>query len=78
MTNKIYLGKYEGELVYLSKHSWKCDWYWGFGYVGNRNWHFHFSTFLQDSKYSSEVFKEANLLIKTGGIYGIYSYKLIP
>ena len=64
MTENIYLGKYEGELVYLSKHSWDCDWYWGFGYVVNRNWRFHFNTFLQDSKYGSEVFKEANFTDK--------------
>ena len=33
----------EGERVYLSKHSWDCGWYWGFGYVGNRDCHFHLS-----------------------------------
>lgn len=44
--DKIYLGIYEDEKIYLSKHSWNCNWYWGFGYVGNSRWHFHFETFL--------------------------------
>ena len=38
----------EGEKVYIEKHSWDCDWYWGFGYVGNKDLHTHFdSTFLK-------------------------------
>ena len=60
MTYKIYLGIYEGEKVYLSKHSWDCGWYWGFGYVGNRNCHFHFEKFLEDSSYASRVFTDPN------------------
>lgn len=44
---KIYLGKgkagmLEGENIYLLKHTWDCDWYWGFGYIGNSNSHSNF------------------------------------
>jgi hypothetical protein len=31
-----------GDTVYLSGFSWDCDWYWGGGYLGNRNLHTHF------------------------------------
>lgn len=51
MGDKIYLGrggpglKYgEGEAIYLKKHSWACGWYWGFGYLGNKDLHFHFDS----------------------------------
>lgn len=47
MTDTIYLGSIEGTgKVYLSKHSWDCEWYWGFGYLGNRNCHFHISSLI--------------------------------
>lgn len=31
-----------GERIYITKHSWDCGWYWGFGYVGNQRLHTHF------------------------------------
>jgi len=30
------------EIEYLYDFTWDCDWYWGGGYVGNRNLHHHF------------------------------------
>lgn len=36
----------DGEVVYLEKHRWDCGWYWAFGYLGNRNCHFHFDSLL--------------------------------
>ena len=55
MTDKIYLGKLKydlpgdamrGEAIYLNKHKWDCEWYWGFGYIGNRNCHFHIESLI--------------------------------
>ena len=49
---KIYLGQlaqgveFDGENIYLSKHSWNCNWYWGFGYIGNKNLHFHVESLI--------------------------------
>ena len=42
-TNKVYFGKRKDDNVriYLSAPSWDCDWYWGFGYLGNKNEHYH-------------------------------------
>lgn len=66
MKDRIYLGrggpglKYgEGEAIYLEKHEWQCGWYWGFGYLGNKNLHFHFNSVLeQPSVYKvDEAFK---------------------
>lgn len=39
--NKVYLGQNQNESIYLSAPSWDCGWYWGFGYLGNRNCHYH-------------------------------------
>ncbi len=72
MTNKIYIGKVKkdwkgnernyvaGEKLYLSKHSWDCDWYWGMGYIGNKDLHTHFdSTFLNGSPdVASQIFDD--------------------
>lgn len=38
---KIFIGKNQNESIYLSAPSWDCGWYWGFGYLGNKNCHYH-------------------------------------
>lgn len=38
---QIFLGKNQNESTYLSAPSWDCGWYWGFGYLGNKNCHYH-------------------------------------
>jgi len=48
-TDKIYLGTINDEKIYLSKHSWDCNWYWGFGYLGNSKLHYHFSSYLTNN-----------------------------
>lgn len=45
--NKVYLGKTKSEFgrsepIYLFDFSWDCGWYWGGGYIGNKNMHCHF------------------------------------
>lgn len=35
-----------GERLYINKHSWDCDWYWGLGYIGNAHLHTHFDSVL--------------------------------
>lgn len=37
----IYIGDNNGEKIYLSAPSWDCGWYWGFGYLGNDDCHYH-------------------------------------
>ena len=56
MTTKIFLGKCiktDGhamdENLYLTKHKWDCGWYWGFGYLGNKNLHTHFDSMFLDN-----------------------------
>lgn len=46
---KVYLGHYDGERIYLSAPSWDCGWYWGFGYLGNDNRHYHVSGLSKDT-----------------------------
>jgi hypothetical protein len=73
---KILLGKLkadagtsaDGENVWLTKHEWSCNWYWSFGWVGNKNCHFHFDSLLciKDGKGSvkytaSELFESTNI-----------------
>lgn len=54
---KIYIGQIDNENIYITKHSWDCGWYWGFGYLGNRNSHFHIESLIcergHDGKYPS-------------------------
>ena len=38
---KFKLGKVDEDNIYLSPPSWDCDWYWGFGYLGNKDCHYH-------------------------------------
>lgn len=33
---KRYLGKLDGKRVWLPPPSWDCGWYWGYGYIQNR------------------------------------------
>jgi hypothetical protein len=61
-SEKVLLGRLkDGELVFLTKHRWDCNWYWSMGYVGNSSSHYHFSSFLQDNKYASELFMETKI-----------------
>ena len=56
MSKELYLGRLRddfqdlgGEAIYLYKHSFDCGWYWGMGYIGNKDLHTNFkSTFLKD------------------------------
>lgn len=67
MTDRILLGRRtdDGEACYLSKHQWDCSWYWSFGYLGNRNCHYHFESFLGSSLYeASKIFSETKITDK--------------
>ncbi len=52
MANKIYLGSIDGESLSITKHSWDCEWYFGFGYIGNKNLHTHFDTTFINTGYT--------------------------
>lgn len=45
--NKIFFGvnKKTGERIYLDAPAWSCNWYWSFGYLGNRNCHYHLANY---------------------------------
>ena len=47
--SKVFFGtnKETNERIYLDNPSWDCDWYWGFGYLGNKNCHYHLSSYQQ-------------------------------
>jgi len=51
----------DGEGLMIEKHEWACGWCWAFGYVGNKNCHFHFDSFLENHKYASEIFRETHI-----------------
>jgi len=43
-SKKVFFGTdKQGERIYLSKPSWDCGWYWGFGYLGTKDMHYHLS-----------------------------------
>ena len=41
---RVYIGTAHGEKEYLASPSWDCGWYWGFGYLQNKNLHHHVDT----------------------------------
>jgi len=45
---KFLLGRLDNENIYLSAPSWDCGWYWGFGYLGNKNCHYHIDGLMKD------------------------------
>lgn len=46
--NKKLIGYHHNEPIYLSPPSWDCGWYWGFGYLGNKNCHYHVDRLAKD------------------------------
>ena len=47
MTDKILIGTTEDYgRIYLRKHSWNQGWFWGFGYLANKNCHYHMKSYL--------------------------------
>lgn len=73
--DQVYLGTtLDNEKLYLSKPSWDCDWYWGFGYVGNKNLHTHLN-YLHPDKILwklKEVFQEDSFIIKDDKDYWLF------
>ena len=47
--NEILLGYNDNEPIYLKPPSWDCGWYWGFGYLGNENCHYHIDGLMKKS-----------------------------
>jgi len=54
---RIKIGNIKGKVksVYLEKHRWDCDWYWGFGYLETRDMHFHFDGVTPNQSGSKEL-----------------------
>jgi len=54
---RIKIGNIKGHTksVYLEKHSWDCEWYWGFGYLEARDMHFHFSEVVPNQSGGKEL-----------------------
>lgn len=52
--SKVFLGKVDDKKIYLSAPSWDCGWYWGFGYLGNKNSHYHVNGLTKIEKYNFE------------------------
>lgn len=42
--------------LYLQRPSWDCDWYWGWGYLSNKNTHIHWDYLkTADGNYTERV-----------------------
>ena len=55
-----------GQTLELTKHSWNCGWYWGFGCIGNRHLLAHFDKcFLENTSLTDTevgmIFEETNI-----------------
>lgn len=56
-----------GEDLYIEKHSWDCNWYWGFGYLSAEGLHTHASVFVEqllwhsnEQVFENSIFKNSN------------------
>ena len=64
---KKFIGKVDGKSIYLSAPSWDCDWYWGFGYLGNNNIHYHIDGIDKDVNLHDAIvnhFDEGTFIVK--------------
>ena len=52
---KILLGYNNNKPIYLSPPSWDCGWYWGFGYIGNKDCHYHIDGLTKIDTYNNEA-----------------------
>ena len=44
--NRVFFGtNKDGEKIYLSAPSFDCGWYWGIGYLGNDDCHYHLDNY---------------------------------
>jgi hypothetical protein len=46
--SRYLIGYNDNEPIYLSPPKWGCGWYWGFGYLGNKNCHYHIDGLAKD------------------------------
>lgn len=53
--NRIKLGEVDNAPIFLSAPSWDCGWYWGFGYLGNKDCHYHVEGLTKIEKYNHEA-----------------------
>lgn len=49
------LGTVDGKRIFLTAPSWDCDWYWGFGYIGNNHSHYHIDGLKKIETYNRET-----------------------
>ena len=57
---KRYLGKLDGEKVWLAPPSWDRDWYWGYGYIQNKNLHTRFNRLATDANLYGAIQRRFN------------------
>lgn len=53
----VLMGVADGQKEYLKAPSWDCGWYWGFGYLSNKNIHHHIDS-LNRNKNIFDALKE--------------------
>jgi len=69
--SKIYIGENNNERIYLYPPSWDCGWYWGFGYLGNKNCHYHFNGLNKDKNLYDGIIEHFgdSFVVKTSKIW---------
>ena len=61
-----------GEDISIEKHSWDCNWYYGFGYIGNKDLHCHATQFIHELLWHDvkDVFEKS--IFKTNDQFWIF------
>jgi hypothetical protein len=68
-TQKILLGTVGGGNIWLSAPSWDCGRYWGFGYLGNKNCHYHLDSLDLDKEYNKHLFDRIKAHFDIGSLF---------
>jgi hypothetical protein len=40
-----------GETIFMDKPTFDCEWYWSFGYLGNKNMHYHLEAYQSKDRH---------------------------
>lgn len=51
---QILLGYVDKKPIYLTAPKWECNWYWGFGYLGNVDSHYHIDGLTTQETFNNE------------------------
>lgn len=68
--DKIYFGtrKDDNSQIYIDKPTFDCGWYWSFGYLGNKNCHYHLKAYQEKDIVYIDKFDKLHILTENRNV----------